>query len=209
LIFPSVVRSTDDVSPAQSVAGGLAAAKLLRLAEAPTLSLAHLSAADRPDLSESHRTASSLRAKKGGRRPARASDRAHEGRAEHEAARRDRCQVPPAAILHDGRPGQRLHRCRSPLGQLPAAEWLIANRGYDADWFRDASKDKGIHPCITGRKSRGKIVRYGRRLYQRRNRIEITFGRLKDWRRIATRYDRCPKVFLSAVALAATVMFWP
>jgi transposase len=33
-------------------------------------------------------------------------------------------------------------------------------------------------------------------------------GRLKDWRRIATRYDRCPKVFLSAIALAATVMFW-
>jgi transposase len=34
------------------------------------------------------------------------------------------------------------------------------------------------------------------------------FGRLKDWRRVATRYDGCPKVFLSAVALAATVMFW-
>jgi transposase len=38
--------------------------------------------------------------------------------------------------------------------------------------------------------------------------IEIMFGRLKDWRRVATRYDRCPKVFLSAIALAATVMFW-
>lgn len=33
------------------------------------------------------------------------------------------------------------------------------------------------------------------------------FGRLKDWRRVATRYDRWPKVFLSAIALAATVMF--
>lgn len=33
------------------------------------------------------------------------------------------------------------------------------------------------------------------------------FGRLKDWRRVATRYDRCPKVFLSAVALAAAVLF--
>jgi transposase len=47
-----------------------------------------------------------------------------------------------------------------------------------------------------------------KRRYKRRNRIEIMFGRLKDWRRVATRYDRCPKVFLSAVALAATVMFW-
>jgi transposase len=61
---------------------------------------------------------------------------------------------------------------------------------------------------IPGRKSRGQAVRYDRRRYKRRNRIEIMFGRLKDWRRIATRYDRCAKTFLSAVALAATVIFW-
>lgn len=93
------------------------------------------------------------------------------------------------------------------LGSLPAAEWMIADRGYDADWFREALKDKGIRPCIPGRKSRGKPVRYDKRRYRRRNRIEIMFGRLKDWRRVATRYDRCAKTFLSAVALAATVMF--
>jgi len=39
--------------------------------------------------------------------------------------------------------------------------------------------------------------------------MEIMFGRLKDWRRVATRYDMCPNVVLSAVAPAATVMFWP
>lgn len=77
------------------------------------------------------------------------------------------------------------------LSSLPTAEWLIADRSYDADWFRDALKDKGIRPCIPGRKSRGKAVRYDKRQYKRRNRIEIMFGRLKDWRRIATRYDRC------------------
>ena len=71
-----------------------------------------------------------------------------------------------------------------------------------------ALKDKGIKPCIPGRKSRGKPIKHDKRRYKRRNRIEIMFGRLKDWRRVATRYDRCPKVFLSAVALAATVMFW-
>lgn len=43
---------------------------------------------------------------------------------------------------------------------------------------------------------------------KRRNSIAIMYGWLKDWRRVATRYDCCPKVFLSAVALAATVMFW-
>ena len=94
------------------------------------------------------------------------------------------------------------------LGSLPQAEWLLADRGYDADWFRQALKDKGIKPCIPGRKSRGKPIKHDKRRYKRRNRIEIMFGRLKDWRRVATRYDRCPKVFLSAVALAATGMFW-
>ena len=69
-------------------------------------------------------------------------------------------------------------------------------------------KDKGINPCIPGRKSRGKTVRYGKRRYRRRSRIEIMFGRPKDWRRVATRHARCAKTFLSAVALAATVMFW-
>ena len=94
------------------------------------------------------------------------------------------------------------------LSSLPAADWLLADRGYDADWFREALKDKGIRPCIPGRKSRSKSVKHDKRRYKRRNRIEIMFGRLKDLRRVATRYDRCPKVFLSAVALAATIIFW-
>ena len=84
----------------------------------------------------------------------------------------------------------------------------LADRGYDADWLRKALQDRGITACIPGRKSRKKTVKYDKRRYKRRNRIEIMFGRLKDWRRVATRYDRCPKVFLSAIALAATVMFW-
>ena len=63
-------------------------------------------------------------------------------------------------------------------------------------------------PCIPGRTSHSKAIKYDKRGSRRRNRIEIMFGRLKDWRHVATRYDRCPTVFLSAVALAATVMFW-
>ena len=61
---------------------------------------------------------------------------------------------------------------------------------------------------VPGRKSRKKAVKYDKRRYKRRNRIERMFGRLKDWRRVATRYDRSPTVFLSAIALAATVIFW-
>lgn len=94
------------------------------------------------------------------------------------------------------------------LDTLPQADWLLADRGYDADWFREALADKGIKPCIPGRKSRGQPIRHDKRRYKRRHRIEMMFGRLKDWRRVATRYDRCPVVFLSAIALAATVMFW-
>ena len=61
---------------------------------------------------------------------------------------------------------------------------------------------------MTGRKSRDKAIKYDKRRYKRRYPIEIMFGRLKDWTRVATRNDRSPKVFLSAIALAATVIFW-
>ena len=57
---------------------------------------------------------------------------------------------------------------------------MLADRGYDADWFRDALEQKDIKPCIPGRKSRSLTVKYDKRRYKRRNRIEIMFGRLKD-----------------------------
>ncbi len=94
------------------------------------------------------------------------------------------------------------------LSIFPNVDWLLGDRGYDADWFREALKDKGIRACIPGRNQRKATVKYDKRRYKRRNRIEFMFGRLKDWRRVATRYDRCPKVFLSTIALAATVIFW-
>ena len=94
------------------------------------------------------------------------------------------------------------------LSSSPNVDWLLGGRGYVADWFRDALKDQGIRPCIPGRKQRKTPLKSDRRRYKRLNRIEIKFGRLKDWRRVATRYDRCPKVFLSATALAAIVIYW-
>ena len=67
------------------------------------------------------------------------------------------------------------------LGSLPQADWLLADRGHDAEWLREALEDKGIRACIPGRKSRKKTVKYDKRRYKRRNRIQIMFGRLKDW----------------------------
>ena len=97
---------------------------------------------------------------------------------------------------------------RALMDSLPPADWLLGDQGYDADWFREGLQEQDITPCIPSRKSRKKPIKYDKRRYKRRNRIEIMFGRLKEWRRIATRYDRCPKVLLSAIALAATVLFW-
>ena len=43
---------------------------------------------------------------------------------------------------------------------------------------------------------------------KQRNRIEIMFKRLENWNRVATRYNPCRETFFSAIALAATVLFW-
>jgi transposase len=92
------------------------------------------------------------------------------------------------------------------LSSRLSAVRLLADRGFDADSFGKALKDRGTRPSIPHRTSRGRPVKHDKRRSKRRNRIEIMFGQLKDWRRVATRYDRCPKVFLSAVALAAIVI---
>lgn len=97
---------------------------------------------------------------------------------------------------------------RALLGSLPPARHMLADRGYDADWYREALADKGITPCIPSRKGRKVPIPHDATRYRQRHKIENSFARLKDWRRVATRYDRCPKVFLSACALAAVVMFW-
>ncbi len=95
------------------------------------------------------------------------------------------------------------------LPVLPDADTLIGDKGYDSDRFRGAlARRGGITPCIPGRASRKKPVAYDTELYKQRNLIERMFGRLKDWRRIATRYDRCAPTFFSAICIAATVIFW-
>lgn len=154
---------------------------------------------------KAHRTASSLCVKKGARAP----NRAHQGWDEYQTARRCRCQGAADRVLHVGGPSQRLHGRGGAAGQ-PAEGGVATGRQrlYDADWFRDALKDKGIKVCIPGRKSRKKAVKYDKRRYKQCNRIETMFGRLKDWRRVATRYDRCPETFFSAIVLAAIVLFW-
>ena len=91
---------------------------------------------------------------------------------------------------------------------LPRARELLGDRGYDSTWFRTARIERGIAPCIPSTRSRKLPLPYDRTLYRQRHRIENAFGRLKDWRRVATRYDRCAHTFFSAICIAAFVTFW-
>ena len=94
------------------------------------------------------------------------------------------------------------------IDALPRAKALLADRGYDADWFRAALHARGIAACIPSKANRKVPIPHDTVLYRQRHRIENMFGKLKDWRRIHTRYDRCAHTFMSAICIAATVIFW-
>lgn len=94
------------------------------------------------------------------------------------------------------------------IDALPRAKALLGDRGYGADWFRQALNDRGITPCILSKTNRKVQIPYDAALYRQCYKIEIMFGRLKGWRRIHTRYDRCAHTFMSAIAIPATVIFW-
>ncbi|RJT23430.1 IS5 family transposase, partial [Chakrabartia godavariana] len=134
---------------------------------------------------KAHRTASSLRVKKGGL--GRLIGRTKGGMNTKLHAVTDANGRPISLFMTAGQVSDYIGAAAM-LESLPRAQWLLGDRGYDADWFRDALQAKGITPCIPGRKSRTEPIRYDKRRYKRRNRIAIMFGRLKDWRRVATRY---------------------
>src|SRR5664280_2119347 len=94
------------------------------------------------------------------------------------------------------------------LTALPKAKELLGDKGYDADWFRKALAERGITACIPSKSNRKKPIEHDRTLYRQRHKIENMFGRLKDWRRVHTRYDRCAHTFMSAICIAAIVIFW-
>ena len=94
------------------------------------------------------------------------------------------------------------------LSMLPNAKELLGDRGYDSNWFRAALAERGITPCIPPRSNRNVRIDYDKDLYRQRHKIENVFGPIRDWRRVATRYDRCAHTFMSAICIAATVCYW-
>jgi len=72
----------------------------------------------------------------------------------------------------------------------------------------DDGQDMEITPRIPSRKSGKMIVPHDKIRYMARHKIPNKFGKLKDCRRIVTRHDRCPGLFLSAITPAAIVLSW-
>jgi transposase len=91
---------------------------------------------------------------------------------------------------------------------MPPVKELVADKGYDSKDLREWLEERGTVAVIPPRKNRKAQYDYDKAVYKQRNVIERMFCRLKDWRRIATRFDRNVKNFMAAVALAAAVIWW-
>ena len=104
-----------------------------------------------------------------------------------------------------------VHDCKvakTCIEALPPSAELVADKGYDSQELREWLDGRGTQPVIPPRRNRKIQYDYDRAIYKQRNIIERMFCRLKDWRRLATRFDRNVKNFMSAIALAAAVIWW-
>jgi len=88
------------------------------------------------------------------------------------------------------------------------ARRLLADKAYDADSLRQWLAKAKVEAVIPSSAARKTPYPLDRKAYRRRNVIERLFCRLKNWRRIATRYDRLAANYLSAVALVAALIAW-
>lgn len=103
----------------------------------------------------------------------------------------------------------------NPLQQMPGLnkalgsfKRLIADRGYDSNSIRQMIAARGAEAVIPPSSSRVRQIPYDRQAYKARNLVERLWCRLKDWRRIATRYDKLGQNFLSATLIAAIIIYW-
>ena len=103
--------------------------------------------------------------------------------------------------VHDSQVvGEVLDTPRSPLA-------VAADKAYDSEKVRQQIKDEGALPVFPSRSTATKKAYCPKRFYRRRHKIENYFCRIKDWRRIATRYDKLARNFLAAAALVGA-LYW-
>ena len=84
----------------------------------------------------------------------------------------------------------------------------MGDQGYDSNKIREMLAQQSIPPCIPPPSLPQETSPLQQEAGSQVSQIEMLFSRQKDWRRLATRYDRCAHVFRSAILLAATVLFW-
>jgi transposase len=86
--------------------------------------------------------------------------------------------------------------------RLPQIEEAVADKGFDGEPQRQAMASRNIRPVIPYRVNRRNRGRLNRKAYAERNKIERLIGKLKEFRRIATRYDKLKETFLGIIQLA-------
>jgi transposase len=94
------------------------------------------------------------------------------------------------------------------LPAIPAPADVIADKAYDADDLRDFLVKQGTRPVISPMPNRRALPPFDAIAYRQRNLIERAFCKLKDWRAIATRYDKTARNFLAGICLVLTVTAW-
>jgi len=97
---------------------------------------------------------------------------------------------------------------RALLQRVGPIRRLIADRGYDANHLRHFLAEQQAEAVIPSTRSRRNPIPYDTIAYRERNRIERMWCRLKDWRRVATRYDKLARNYLSGTYLAAIFTCW-
>jgi transposase len=94
------------------------------------------------------------------------------------------------------------------IDKLPKAAHILADTAYDSDKFREFLIARGSTPVIKPNPTRKKIPPFDETAYKGRNVIERAFSHLKDWRRVATRYDKLARNFHATVTLAVIFRWW-
>jgi transposase len=85
---------------------------------------------------------------------------------------------------------------------------LLGDTAYDGNGFRETLHQRGTKPVIPNHPTRKQLFSFNKRLYKLRWRIEGAFNRVKDFRRVATRYDKLARNYLASVCLAAALVWW-
>ncbi len=101
-----------------------------------------------------------------------------------------------------------IHMAIPLLEGLPRPKRLIADKAYDAMSLRRWLKQRRIRAVIPSLATRTFPFPLDRKAYKRRNVIERVWSKLKNWRRIATRYDRLARNYLASLALVSIVVAW-